>query len=197
MTQSLLQNFTPPPPGSPTLISFYPLWRIYPLTLTTFYPCWQPSSNLIIPLWTIDNWPTHSYDILPPSPLAAQLHFTPADQFTHSHLQYFTSLGSPVLNSLYPLWAIDPLTLKTFYPLPLGSPAPFYSRWLIYSLTLTIFYLPWQPSSYLILPPLNKLPPHTYNILPPLATQLYSHFTTSEQFTHSHLQHFTPLATQL
>ena len=62
---------TPPPPGSTTLSSFYHLWRIYPLTLTTFYPRWQPSSNLIIPPQS--NWPTHSYNILPPSTLANQL----------------------------------------------------------------------------------------------------------------------------
>ena len=49
-----------------------------------------------------------------------------------------------------------------------------------------------QPSSDLILPPLNNLPPHSYTILPPLAAQLLAHFTPSEEFTHSLLQHFTP-----
>ena len=261
ITPSFLNLFTPLPIGRQALTSFCPFSTIYPLTLTSFYPRWQPSSNLI--LTPLSNWPTHSYNILHPPPLAAQLlshctpseefthshlqhfttvgnpaltslytseqltidplilttfyppptwqpssillpltnllthtsseqithsllqhftplaaqllsHFTPSDEFTHSHLQHFTSVGNQALTSLYPSeqLTIDPLVLTTFYPLPLGSPAPFYSRWPIYSLTLTIFYLPWQPSSYLILPPLNKLPPHTYNILPPLATQL-------------------------
>ena len=180
-THSHLQHFTTV--GNPALTSLYTSEQltIDPLILTTFYPppTWQPSS-ILLPLTnllthTSSEQITHSL-LQHFTPLAAQLlsHFTPSDEFTHSHLQHFTSVGNQALTSLYPSeqLTIDPLVLTTFYPLPLGSPAPFYSRWPIYSLTLTIFYLPWQPSSYLILPPLNKLPPHTYNILPPLANQL-------------------------
>ena len=39
--------------------------------------------------------------------------------------------------------------------------------------TLTSFYPPWQPDSYIILTPLNKLPPHSCTILPPLAANSY------------------------
>ena len=40
-------------------------------------------------------------------------------------------------------------------------------------LTLTPVYTPWQPNFYLILPPLDKLPPHSYTILPPIAAHSY------------------------
>ena len=42
------------------------------------------------------------------------------------------------------------------------------------------------------LPHINKLPPHSYTNLPPLAAQLLHHFTPSEQITPSLLHHFTP-----
>ena len=89
-----------------------------------------------------DKLPPHSYTILPP--LAAQLlnHFTPSEQIT-------------------------PLTLKQFYP-------------------------PWQHDFYLILPPRDKLPPHSYTVLPPLAAQLLPHLTPSGGITASFLHHFTP-----
>ena len=60
------------------------------------------------------------------------------------------------------------------------------------TLTLTTFYPPWQPNFYIILPPLNKLPPHSYKNLPPLAAQLLHHFTLSGQITPSFLHHSTP-----
>ena len=44
-----------------------------------------------------------------------------------------------------------------------------------------------------MLPPLDKLTPHSYNILPPLAAQLLPDFTLSGQITPSLLHHFTPL----
>ena len=314
ITPSFLNHFVHL--GSPTLSSFYPLWAIYPLTLTTFYPplqpssylilhtvnklhphfytilsplaaqllahftpseeitphsytilspsLWQPSSNLI--LLPLNSLLTHSYNIL--SPLAAQLlaHFTPSEQFTHSLLHHFSPshLGIPVLTSFYPLWTIflqyfTPLAaqllprfspseqfthslLQLFIPLAaqllphftpseqitpsflnhfvhLGSPtlSSFYPLWAIYPLTLKTFYPPLKPSSYLILHTVNKLhphfytilsplaaqlsphltpseqkTPHSYTILSPLAAQLLAHFTPSEQFTHSLLHHFTP-----
>ena len=52
---------------------------------------------------------------------------------------------------------------------------------------------PWRPNSYIIFSPLNNLPPHSYTILPPLAAELLHHFTPSGQFTPSLLHHFTPL----
>ena len=170
----------PPPPGSPTLISLYPLWRIYSLTLTTFYHRWQPSSNFIIHLWTIDNWPTHSYNILSPSHLAAQLYFTPADQFTHSHflwanyplsLTAFHPPGSPTLISFYPLWWIYPLTLSTFYFCWQPSSNLIIPLWTIDNWPTRSYNISppptWKPSSNLILLPLNNLPPHSYTILCP------------------------------
>ena len=59
------------------------------------------------------------------------------------------------------------------------------------------------PHSYNILTPLaaellhhftslDKLPPHSYTILPPLAAQLLPHFTLSWQITPSLLHNFTP-----
>ena len=50
---------------------------------------------------------------------------------------------------------------STNYPLTLIS---FYTLRTNYQLNLTPFYPPWQPNSYTILPPLNKLPPHFYTI---------------------------------
>ena len=58
-------------------------------------------------------------------------------------------------------------------------------------LTLATFYPHWQPNSDLILPPLEKLPSHSCNILRPLAAQLLHHFTPSQQITTSPLHHFT------
>ena len=62
-----------------------------------------------------------------------------------------------------------------------------------YPLTLTSFYPPWQPNSYINLPPLDKLPPHSYTILTHLADQLLHQFNPSEQITPSLVHHFTPL----
>ena len=123
--------------------------------------------------------------------MAAQLlpHFNPPEPITPSLLHHFNpSLGSPAVTSFYPLWLIYALTLTPFYPHPpysLGSPAvtSFYPLWTIYPLTLTTFYPPWQPSSYLILTPLNQLHPHYYTILPPsldspAVTSFYTLWTT-------------------
>ena len=65
---------------------------------------------------------------------------TDKKQNTPSLLQHFNPLGSQLLHNL--------TTSKQITP------------------TSTPFYPPWQPSSYLILPPLNKLLPHSYIILP-------------------------------
>ena len=159
-------NNLPLPLGSPALTSFYSLWTIYPLTLTTFYPPWQPSSNLIfLPL---NNLPTHTYKFYPRWQPSSNLILLP-------------------LNNL-------PTHTYKFYPLPLGSPAltSFYSLWTIYPLTLTTFYPRWQPSSNLILLPLNNLPTHTYNILPLLADPALTSFYSLWTITHSHSQQFTP-----
>ena len=106
--------------------------------------------------------------------------FYPSEQITpHSYLN-FTPLGSPTLTSFHPLWTNYPLTLTPFYP-------------------------SWQTNCYILKPLLNKIPPHSYTILPPppLASQLLHHFTPSEQITpYSYtilppwavrlLHHFTP-----
>ena len=164
ITPSLLHHFLPL--GSPTMTSLYPLLTNYPLSLITFYPPWQPNSCTI--LTSLEKLPPHSYTILPP--LAARLlhHFTPSEQVTHALLHHFTPLGSSNLSSCYTLW--------TNYPL-----------------ALTPFYHPWQPNYYIILPPLDKLPPHSYTILHLLAAQLWNLFTTSEQITPSLLHHIIPL----
>ena len=72
--------------------------------------------------------------------------------------------------------------------------AHFTPLWTNYPLTLTPFYLFWQPISYIILPPLNKLPPHSFSILRPLAAELLAHFILSGKITPAFLHHFTPLA---
>ena len=201
ITPSLLHHFIPL--GSPT-ITFLPPVNKLPLTLTPFYPSWQPNSYIINPSGKIT---PHSYTILPP--LAAQLlhhfipsgqitpsllhHFTPSERITHSLLHYFTPLGSPTLTSFYPHWTNYPLTLTTFYPLGSPTPVSIYPLWTNYPLTLTPFYLSWQPNNYIILPPLKKLPPHSYNILTPSAAQLSPQFTNSGQINPSLLHHFTPL----
>ena len=43
-----------------------------------------------------------------------------------------------------------------------------------------------------MIPPRNKLPPNSCNILPPLAAQLLHHFTLSGKITPSLLHHFAP-----
>ena len=55
-------------------------------------------------------------------------------------------------------------------------------------------YLSWQLKSYLILPPLNKLPPHSYIILPRLPAQLLIHFNPLNKLPyHSYIFLPTPL----
>ena len=179
--------------ASPTLLSFYPLWTNYPLTLTPINPPWQPNSYIISPpeqitpsllhqftplgsqpnsfiiLPPLDKLPPHSYTNLPS--LVDQLlpKFITSGKITLSLLHYFPSpLGSPTLTPFYPLWTNYPLTLTPFYPL--GSPTltSFYPLWRNYPLILTPFYHPWLPNYYIILPP-------------------------SEQIIVSLLHHFTPL----
>ena len=116
----------------------------------------------------LDKLTPHSYNNLPS--LAAQLlpHFILSGQITPSLLQQLTPLGSPTLTSIYPLWTNYPLTLKQFYP-------------------------PWQTNYYIILPPLDKLPPHSNTNLPTLAAQILAHVTPSGQTNPSLLNNFTPL----
>ena len=98
------------------------------------------------------------------------------------------------------LLPLDKLTLHSYTilpPLAAQLLAHFTPLWTNYPLTITPFYLPWQPNSYIIKPPLNKLPPHSNTILPPLATQILAHVTPIGQINPSLLQNFTPLAAQL
>ena len=55
----------------------------------------------------------------------------------------------------------------------------------------------WQPNSYIIVKPLNKLPPRSYTILTTLASQLLNHFTPSGRITPSLLHNLLPVAAQL
>ena len=195
MAEKLLKHFTPlnklprsplnhfTPLGGPTLKSFYPLKQITPSLLHHFTltppPPRQPNSYLI--LGALDKLPPHSYTILPP--LAAQLlnHFTPLNKLPRSPLNHFTPLGSTTFTSFYALWTNYPLILTPFN-LPWQPNSylltSFDPLWTKYPLTLTPFYPPWKPNSYLILPPLHKLPPHSYTILTHLAAQLVASFTT-------------------
>ena len=154
----------------------------------------QPSSHLILPL--LNKLPPNSCTIL--SPLAAQLlaHFNPSGEFTPSLLHHFTPpppLGCPALTSFYPLLTNYPLILKPLSP-PLAAQLLAYftpSDQFTHSLLHFTLPPPLQPSSYLILPLLNKLPPHSCTILSPLAAQLLAHFNPSGEFTLSLLHHFT------
>ena len=195
MTHSLLQHFTFLPLGSPALTSIYPLLTIYPLTPTTFYAHWQPSSNLIIP--PLSNCPTHFYNILPFSPLAAQLlpHFTPFEQITPSLLYHFMPLAAQLLAYFTPSEQITPSFLNHFNPLPLGSPAltSFYPLWTIHPLTLTTFYPPLAAQLLPHFTPFEQITPSLlYHFIPP-AAHFWAYFTPSEQTTPSFLSHFNPL----
>ena len=54
---------------------------------------------------------------------------------------------------------------------------------------------PWQPSSLLIFTSPEHFSPNSYTTFLPLAAQLVTHFTPSEQLPpHSLLHHFNPLA---
>ena len=125
---------------------FKPLDKLPP-PFYTILPPLQPNAYLILP--PIDKLPPHSYTIL--TPLAAQFlhHFTPSEQMLPSLLHHFTPMAAQLLHHF---------TL---------------SEQINYSLTLTPLYPPWQPNSFITLPPLNKLPPHSYTILPPGQTNSY------------------------
>ena len=90
------------------------------------------------------------------TPVAAKIfpHFTPSEQTTLSLLPHFTPLGSSTLNSFYQLWRNYPLNLPPSYP-------------------------QYQPSSYLILPPLKTniltLTPNSTKFFPlqPIAAHFY------------------------
>ena len=100
-----------------------------------FAPFWEPSSYITL------------------FPLKCQLlhHFTPSEQYISLLLHHFTPLAAN-FQTLLPLRAICPLTLTAFYP-------------------------HWQLNSYTILYPLNKLP-HLYDTnMAPLAAQFLQHFT--------------------
>ena len=130
--------------------------RLDPLTLTPFYPIWQPKAQLV-----------H--------------HFTNSEQINPSLLHHFTPLGSPYLKSYLILIPSDKLPPHSYtFLTPLAAQILLHfnpSGQITPSLTLTPFYPPWQPNSYIILTPQNKLTPHSDTILPPLAAQLLAHMT--------------------
>ena len=80
-----------------------------------------------------------------------------------------------------PLSTSYPLTLTSFYPSEQITPK------LLHHFTPC----PWQLKSYLILPPLNKLPPNSYTILPSLAAHLLIHFTPLNNL-HPHFYTISP-----
>ena len=130
------------PIGSPTLKSFYPSWTNNPLTLTQFYPLCQ--LNTYLKLTPLNKLPLQSYTILPPWQPSSYLFLSPLIKYpltltppyplvssnlnsfyplcTHIHslVHYINSIGSPTLESIYPLWTNYPLTFTPIYPL--GSP---------------------------------------------------------------------------
>ena len=218
ITPSVWHHFKPL--SCPLLTSFYPIWTNYPLNFTPFYPPWQ--HNFYIILSPLNKLPPQSDTILNPLVDQLLHRFTPSEQITPSTLHHFTPLGSPTFTSFYPLWTNYPLTLTPIHPLaaklkllhhfipseqitpsvwhhfkPLSCPllTSFYPIWTNYALNFTPFYPPWQPNSnsYIILSPLNKLPPQSDTILNPLAAHFLHHFTPSEQITPSTLHHFTLL----
>ena len=147
ITYSLLHHFTLL--DSSTLSSFHtPLDKLPPHSCTILTP-WQSNSYTYINLPPLNkNSPIlHHF-----TSLAAELllHFTPSGQITYSLLHHFTPLDSSTLSSFYT--PLDKLPLShTILP-------------------------PWQPNSYFTLPPLDKLPTHSYTILPFLTAQLLAHF---------------------
>ena len=132
------------------------------------------------------------------TPLPAQLlHlFIPSEEITPSFLHLFTTLDCPTITSFYPLLNkltphsytnLPSLAAQLFYHFtPSGqiTPSLLHQFTLLGSPTLTSFYTP---------PPPNKLPPHSYTNLTPLAAQLLHHFTPSEEITPSFLHLFTTL----
>ena len=184
---------------------------------TSLYPPWQHNSYIILPpqsnivLAPIpedcqclsnsrqSNYMNNTVRIAPYQQITPSLlhHFIPSEQITTSLLYNFTPVGSPFLTPFYPLRKNYPLTITPIYAPWQPNYTSFYPFRINYPLTFTPFYPPWQPNYYIILPPLNKLPPYSYTILPPLGAQLLHHFIASEQITPSLLHHFTPLAAQL
>ena len=154
----------------------------------------------------------HCYTILPPveaqcSPKrrkSFELHFPKESSHCSPTLTSFYPLGSPTLASFHPPGSP---TLTSINSLNLLAPIPEDCQsWTHNLCTLSCVTLSSRPSmlvqlltvyiykKYLLeLPHHNKLPTHSYIVLPPLAAQLLHHFTPSEQITPSLLHHFTPL----
>ena len=127
------------------------------------------------------------------TPWAAQLlhHFVPSERITPSHLHRFTPWQSssnlilPPLNNLpFHFYNILPPLAAQLLPhlTPLEP---------VYTLTLTTIHPPWQFSSYLILPPLNELPNHSYTILPSFELKFPKKI---HPIAAPPLHHFTPLS---
>ena len=152
--QSTTHSYTILPPLAALLLNHFTPLRKLPLTLTPFCPLCQLNSYIILP--PLNKLPSHSYIILPP--LEAQLlpQYTPEQIPPHSYI-----ILQPLAAHLVPGFT----ALKK------------------YALTLTQFYHPLQPTSYLIFYPLRKSTPYSYTILRPLAAQLLHLFYPSEQIT--------------
>ena len=184
ITLSLLHLFSPF--AAQLLHHFTPSDQITPSLHFTSPPPWHPNSYLIsLPLVIL---PPHSYTILPPlaaqllhhfnpsgkittslldhfapPPLAAQLlaHYTLSGKITLSLLHLFSPFAAQLLHHFTPSDQITPSL--HFTPPPPGIPTltSFHCLWSYYPLTLTPFYPPWPPNSYIILTPLEKSLPHS------------------------------------
>ena len=132
LAAQLLHHFIPSEQVTPHLYTILPFGSP---TLTSFYTLWTNYHLTLKPIYP--PWQPNSYIILQPLKKKLSPHFyTILTPLAAQLLHHFTPLGSPTPTSIYPLWTNYHLTLKPFYP-------------------------PWHPNSYIILAPLNKLPPHS------------------------------------
>ena len=120
--------------------------------------------------------PPHSYIVLPP--LAAQLlhHFTPSEQITTSLLHHLTPLAAQLFHNFAPSEQITPSLIHNFTPFGSPTHTSFYPLWTNYPLTLTPFYPPWKPNSYLILLPPGQITPSLLHHFTPLGSPTLTSF---------------------
>ena len=155
MAAQVLYHFTP------SILPWFRTRNLYP-------------QLVILNLQTINGCPTlecqYIWIILVRNTLPQQItpsllhHFTPSELIATKLVTHFTSLGSPALSSFYPLWT-NHLQLLHHFTTSHGSSTltSFYPMRTNYPLILTPLYpSPRKLNSYLILPHLNKPPPHSY-----------------------------------
>ena len=144
---------------------------VYPLTLTPFYPSWKPNAFQ-------KEVRAFSRIFLKNLPIAAPLlhHFTPSEQILSSLLHIFTPFAAQLLRHF------TPQSYIVLAPILEGC-----RSWTHILPQLVLLNLQtikaWPTLDGQEVRPLNKLPPHSYIILPP----------PPEQITPKLLHHFTPL----